>query len=270
MDAVLVGPAGRADGACSRRLSLALDCAAAQTRSCPAVRPLISLSVLPCWWGGRRVHIHGVQLRIRVGVHSGSTVGAVVGRRMPRFCLFGDSVNTASRMESHSVPGKIHMSGSTYALIKDPSQFIISSRGEIPVRTRATAPCLSFTTLASSHVCATQSPPGLAESRPAHNCAAPPSPSRLQVKGLGLMSTYFMDRLVEWKPEYDVAAGEKVFLGRPDEVRQRSQGSGPGRRHPGSALGGSGVRLEALAAAEGESPQPPHGPWIPRRGTQLY
>lgn len=41
----------------------------------------------------------------------------------------------------------------------------------------------------------------------------------IPVKGLGMMSTFFMDRLVDWKPEYDAAAGEKVFVGRPDEAR---------------------------------------------------
>lgn len=71
---------------------------------------------------------------IRIGINTGPVVAGVVGTKKFAYDIWGDTVNVASRMESNSKPGRINISESTYALVKD--KYECEIRGEIPVKNK--------------------------------------------------------------------------------------------------------------------------------------
>jgi class 3 adenylate cyclase len=75
---------------------------------------------------------HTTHLRIRIGIHTGSVVAGVIGTKKFIYDLWGDTVNTASRMESYGVPGRIHVSEATYALLA--AGFDVEKRAPIDVK----------------------------------------------------------------------------------------------------------------------------------------
>ena len=68
---------------------------------------------------------------VRIGVHTGPVVAGIVGLKKFQYDIWGDTVNTASRMESSGAPGQVNISDSTYQQIKDQPGLAITPRGKV-------------------------------------------------------------------------------------------------------------------------------------------
>lgn len=71
---------------------------------------------------------------VRIGVHTGPVVAGIVGVKKFQYDIWGDTVNTASRMESNGAVGRVNISRSTYEMLKDDPDLHFESRGKIDVK----------------------------------------------------------------------------------------------------------------------------------------
>ncbi|MCB0195880.1 MAG: response regulator [Anaerolineae bacterium] len=72
------------------------------------------------------------QLQVRIGLHSGPVVAGVIGKKKFSYDLWGDTVNTAHRMETHGLAGQIQVTETTYGLL--PNTFLFEPRGRVKVK----------------------------------------------------------------------------------------------------------------------------------------
>jgi class 3 adenylate cyclase len=76
----------------------------------------------------------GETLSVRIGIHTGPVIAGVIGARKFSYDLWGDTVNTASRMESHGLSGGIQVTAETYERLRD--KYIFEERGIIHVKNK--------------------------------------------------------------------------------------------------------------------------------------
>jgi len=76
---------------------------------------------------------------MRVGIHTGPVVAGIIGISKFQYDIWGDSVNTASRMEASGVVGKVNVSQATYELLKDDPEFKFEYRGKVKVKGKGKA-----------------------------------------------------------------------------------------------------------------------------------
>ena len=77
---------------------------------------------------------HAKKFSMRLGVHTGPVVAGIVGVKKFQYDIWGDTVNTAARMESSGEIGKVNISGDTYELIKDMPEFVFEYRGMVEAK----------------------------------------------------------------------------------------------------------------------------------------
>ncbi|XP_023168577.2 guanylate cyclase soluble subunit beta-1 isoform X1 [Drosophila hydei] len=127
-------------------------------------------------------------VQITIGIHSGEVVTGVIGNRVPRYCLFGNTVNLTSRTETTGVPGRINISEDTYRLlcqeINQDDSFNLEYRGPVIMKGKPTPMDCWFLTRATSALNASSSGNGSLDS-PQLQPTTPTATTQRLMMGLG-------------------------------------------------------------------------------------
>ncbi|KAL0273326.1 UNVERIFIED_CONTAM: hypothetical protein PYX00_006019 [Menopon gallinae] len=105
---------------------------------------------------GKEVLFDGQPVKITIGIHSGEVVTGVIGHRMPRYCLFGNTVNLTSRTETTGAPGRINVSEDAYKYLCRPDnldpQFHFEYRGPVAMKGKSEPMKVWFLQRSKEHI----------------------------------------------------------------------------------------------------------------------
>lgn len=103
------------------------------------------------------------RIRVKIGLHSGRVISGVVGAKKPQYALFGDTINTASRMKTTGEADMIHISEATFDLVKDDDSLIWEQR-EIDVKGKGIMKTYLLTGVPGTEYSGLRECPGVSES----------------------------------------------------------------------------------------------------------
>jgi len=104
------------------------------THAIDAVLAALQIQAFMSWRRHEKIKNNQPYWEIRIGIHSGSLLAGVIGKKKFTYDVWGDAVNTASRIESSSIPGAINVSQTTFDLVKD--LFECEHRGKIAAKNK--------------------------------------------------------------------------------------------------------------------------------------
>lgn len=94
----------------------------------------LALDLMCCVEAFHIPHKRSEKIRIKCGIHSGSVTAGVVGRKMPKYCIIGDTVNVASQIEITSLPMCIQVSEPTFHLLQGLGSYKMELRGDVAIK----------------------------------------------------------------------------------------------------------------------------------------